>query len=191
MFKNIAIVVLFELLLLILILGFTKNDLLYQTNGSLVLTKELISTPNDLKENQNYKIDHAMLYQINLQSNNGNDKAALLWPTEPFSPVLILVSEPDSDLKYQEEFQGRLILCQKECATNHMQLDMKDFLDRIEIQFPQFKDKTGILPGYILDTSQTNQGLMGYFVTTLNYWMAFLISMVASGVFMLMSVVFK
>ena len=185
MLKNIFKFLAIELLIVLVILGLTKDQLLFHTSHVEPLTEELIKKVSNLDYNQYYNIDHPMRYLINIESEDTNTQGTLLWPTEPFGRFLLLIPGQSEELKKQQNFSGRLIRCIYKCSPSNMYIEMFGFVEMIENHYPKLKGKYSKLPSIIFDTSQQPGGIKAYFTDTHYYWIGFSFTLTLGGIWLL------
>lgn len=191
MFKNILKFCFFEGLILFVIVGLTYSDLIFNFLGPVRITDEQASQVQTLSFSKNYQIKHAMRFSLSIESENGGEKATLLWPQEPFSRFLIFVPNQDPELNSKKNFNGRLVKCIHNCATQNSILDMDAFVAHIEKQFPNYKGKFTQLPSIILNTAIQPNGLKGYLNQTKDFWVIYAICLLIGIIFLVMSSFFS
>ena len=189
MFKGILKFFFFELIILLIILGLTYSDLLFHFEGAQKITSDEANHISKLNQSNNYEINQPMSFLINIESENGGEKVALLWPMEPFSQFLVLSDKTPTQLFRQQKFQGKLVPCIHKCSTKNMMLDMDAYVERIEKQFPQYKGKFNQLPSFILNTTEFPGGFSGYIQQTKDFWIIFALCVLIGGIILIMSFV--
>lgn len=186
--KNVIRYILAEILILVVLVMSTKGDLMFHISEPIPLTAELISKKANLTYDQLYTIDHPMRYRLNIESEDGEHNATLVWPQSPFGSFFILTSSENPDLNTQTQFAGRLVRCVYKCLPDDMLIEMFSFVDTLEKKFPTLKGKYSKLPSIILNTYEQPGGWKTYFELTRYYWSFYAFALIFGGVLLLKSV---
>ena len=167
----------------------TKDDFRFHLYDDAKITKKMSANIDELPKNVSYRLNTTMRFRFNIQSEDDDTKATLLWPAEPYSQILVFVPYQSADLNNPQKFSGRLMSCDESCQPLNIDLKMKNIINQLEEKFPTYKGKLTQLPSILLDTAQTPNGLAGYLQDTNKYWLAFIISLIFSGIYLLLEMI--
>lgn len=189
--KSIIRYILAEIFILAVIVMSTKGDLMFNISKPVQLTPELISKKANLTYDQLYIIDHPMRYRLDIESEDKEHSAALIWPQSPFGSLLVLTPSDNSNLNNQTRYSGRLVRCVYKCLPTDMLIEMFSFVETLEKKFPTLKGKYSKLPSIILDTYQQPGGWKKYFQLTRYYWSFYAFALTFGGLLLLRSILKK
>ncbi|MBF0104847.1 MAG: hypothetical protein HQM16_05925 [Deltaproteobacteria bacterium] len=181
MLKKIVVFFLLQLAFFVAVLLITKSELVFHTSGTALLT-ENHQKEGGLSYDKNYEINHPMKFLLNIESENGEQTATLLWPKPPLGKYLVIVPYQSEELLKQQVFTGRLVRCIYKCMVGEMYIEMFEFVKTLEDRYPEYKGKYSELPSLILDTSIKPLGWEGYFALTQYYWGGFAVLFILSAV---------
>lgn len=165
----------------------TSEEFFFAISDTKPLSGEIMQHVKNVSFTQHYEIKSKMRFRLDIESEDKSQNAALLWPEDPFSRVLLLTSPASVEINDQAVFQGRMYPCIQRCEVGGMYLEMMDFIDKIHKKFPDTKDRYDQMPFFVFKIGDSPQGLKAYLKDQKKLVGIFFLSLFLSGGWLLKS----